>query len=194
MKPEETKDTADTDRRDFLKKTMRGVALLGLGTIAGLVTGRTVPDDKVWQIDPEKCTQCGQCATHCVLNLSAVKCVHSYAVCGYCNLCGGYLQPHAVSLDTAAENQLCPTGAIKRRYVEDVFYEYTIEEKLCIGCSKCVKGCSAFGNGSLYLQVRHDVCANCNECAIARACPSDAFYRASLKRPYRFKHDKNKQG
>ncbi|MHC4761400.1 MAG: hypothetical protein ACYS9H_08680 [Planctomycetota bacterium] len=33
---------------------------------------------------------CGNCATHCVLNESAVKCVHAYAMCGYCDLCTGY--------------------------------------------------------------------------------------------------------
>lgn len=193
MQPENMNNMPDTSRRDFLKKTMRGAALLGLGTIAGVATIRTGADDFVWQIDPGKCTQCGQCATHCVLTPSAVKCVHSHSVCGYCNLCGGYHQPDAVSLDTAAENQLCPTGAIKRRFIEDEFYEYTVDEQLCIGCSKCVKGCAAFGNGSLYLQVRHDVCVNCNECAIARACPSDAFVRVPVKKPYLFKHDRIKK-
>ena len=47
--------------------------------------------------------------------------------------------------------------------------EYIIDEELCIGCAKCVKGCAAFGNGSLHLQVRHDRCLNCNECTIATA-------------------------
>jgi len=51
-----------------------------------------------------------------------------------------------------------PDGAIKRAYVEDPYFEYTIDERLCIGCGKCVKGCNAFGNGSLQLQVRHDRC------------------------------------
>jgi electron transport complex protein RnfB len=55
---------------------------------------------------------------------------------------------------------------------------------LCVGCAKCVKGCNAFGNGSLFLQVRHDRCLNCNACAIARACPSDAFRRISADQPY----------
>ena len=67
-----------------------------------------------------------------------------------------------------AENQLCPTAAIKRTYVEDPYYQYTIDEQLCIGCAKCVEGCNRFGNGSLFLQIRHDRCLNCNECAI---CP-----------------------
>src|SRR6185436_15728344 len=87
-----------------------------------------------------------------------------------------------------AENQLCPTAAIKRTYVEDPYYEYTIDEQLCIGCAKCVEGCNRFGNGSLFLQIRHDRCVNCNECSIARVCPGDAFRRQpasriSLRRP-----------
>jgi electron transport complex protein RnfB len=32
-------------------------------------------------------------------------------------------------------------------------------------------------NGSLYMQVEHDRCLDCNECAIAIACPTQAFYR-----------------
>jgi Fe-S-cluster-containing hydrogenase component 2 len=32
-------------------------------------------------------------------------------------------------------------------------------------------------NGSLYLQVEHDRCLGCNECAIAVACPTQAFHR-----------------
>ena len=32
--------------------------------------------------------------------------------------CGGYLKPDAVNLNTAAENQLCPTAALKRKFIE----------------------------------------------------------------------------
>lgn len=137
----------------------------------------------VWQIDPTKCVQCGQCATHCVLNPSAVKCVHLFSLCGYCKLCFGYFRPGTKTLTSGAENQLCPTGAIGRSFIEDPYYEYIINETLCIGCAKCVKGCNAFGNGSLCLQVRHDICVNCNECAIARACPAGAFYKIPAAKP-----------
>jgi electron transport complex protein RnfB len=88
------------------------------------------------------------------------------------------------NVDSAAENQLCPTSAIVRTFVEDPYYEYTIDEDLCIGCGVCVKGCASFGNGSLYLQVKHDLCVNCNECAIARACPAHAFRRVPADQPY----------
>jgi len=141
----------------------------------------------VWQLDPAKCVQCGRCATNCVLNPSAVKCVHSYEICGYCDLCGGYLQPGAKSRDSGAENELCPVGAITRTFIEDPFYQYTINEALCIGCGKCVKGCGLFGNGSLYLQVKHDLCAGCNECSIARQCPANAYQRVPVRAPYLLK-------
>jgi electron transport complex protein RnfB len=141
----------------------------------------------VWQLDPAKCIQCGRCATNCVLTPSAVKCTHVYAMCGYCDLCGGYFKPGTSTLTTAAENQLCPTNALKRHFIEEPFFEYTIDEELCIGCGKCVKGCGAFGNGSLQLQVRHDRCVNCNHCSIARNCPAEAFSRVPAGDPYLLK-------
>lgn len=172
------------DRRKFLKIGLQSIAVLGLGGITGLAANGIKPERQVWQIDPYLCVQCGKCATNCVLEPSAVKCVHAFAVCGYCDLCSGYFRAQALNLDTGAENRLCPTGAIKRTFIEDPYYEYTINEPLCIGCGKCVKGCAAFGNGSLFLQVRHDRCVNCNDCSIARFCPSGAFKRVSAKNPY----------
>jgi electron transport complex protein RnfB len=50
-----------------------------------------------------------------------------------------------------------------------------------------VKGCVLFGNGSFYLQVRHDRCLNCNECSIARVCPAQAFKRVPASQPYLLK-------
>lgn len=176
--------TPTINRREFVKDSARTVAALALGGIAGLNIAKSQSEEMVWQINPDKCVQCGKCADNCVLKLSAVKCVHAYDVCGYCNLCGGYTRPGSKVLDTAAENQLCPSGAIKRKYIENPYFEYTIDEPLCIGCGKCVKGCNSFGNGSLYLQVRHDRCQNCNDCAIARACPSNAFVRVPATKPY----------
>ena len=175
------------ERRRFLKEGLWGACIAGLGATAGLTARGKGHKNLVWQIDPYLCIQCGHCATHCVLEQSAVKCVQSYAICGYCDLCTGYLEPEPRALDTGAENELCPTGAIKRTFIEDPYFEYTIDESLCIGCAKCVEGCEAFGNGSLYLQVRHDRCLNCNECAIAAACPSGAFKRVPADQPYLLK-------
>jgi len=198
------------NRREFLNLICRGTILTGLAATSGILVFRSVKagscglgitcsnceksgscnmqaallNQTVWQLDPSKCIQCGRCEKNCVMAPSAVKVVHVYAMCGYCDLCGGYLKPDTKNISTAAENQLCPTSAIKRRFVEDPFYEYTIDEALCIGCGKCVKGCSAFGNGSLQLQVRHDRCENCNDCSIARLCPAGAFSRVPANNPY----------
>jgi electron transport complex protein RnfB len=175
------------NRREFLKTVVRFGAAASIVGIGGYVATGAGKEDMVWQIDPSVCIQCGQCATNCVLSPSAVKCVHAYSVCGYCDLCSGYFMPDPPGLNTGAENRLCPTGAIIRTFVEDPYYEYTIDEHLCIGCGKCVKGCSAFGNGSLFLQIRHDRCMNCNECSIARHCPSGAIQRVPSSTPYLLK-------
>jgi len=137
-----------------------------------------------WQIDPRKCVQCGRCATHCVLGESAVKCVRLYASCGYCDFCSGYFQDSRVRFDSAAENQRCPMGAIRRTLIEDPYFKYCVDEALCNGCGKCVKGCWDFGNGSMILQIKQELCKGCNECAIARACPANAIRRVSTETPY----------
>ena len=202
------------NRRKFIQTAFRGTLLTGVSLLGGFLIFRPVKGqfcgldfncercDKsqscslpeaahfrqtVWQLDPSKCIQCGRCATECVMTPSAVKCTHVYAMCGYCDLCGGYLKPDTKTISTAAENQLCPTNAIKRKFIEEPFFEYEIVEALCIGCGKCVKGCGAFGNGSLQLQVRHDRCVNCNQCSIARNCPAGAFSRVPASKPYLLK-------
>lgn len=175
----------DSGRRRVLTQGLRGLSVLaasgGLGWLA------RAHGETVWQIDPNKCTMCGRCATSCVLTPSAVKCVQAYALCGYCDLCPGFFDAEPNALTTGAENQLCPTGAIKRTFVEDPYFEYTIDEALCVGCAKCVKGCADFGNGSFFLQIRHDRCQHCNACAIAAECPSQAFVRVPHSRPYLLK-------
>ena len=176
-------------RRKFIQNGVRLSLLLSLGTVSAAALRRVTTDDYVWQIDPFKCTQCGRCATECVMTPSAVKCVHAFALCGYCDLCGGYLKPDPNARTTAAENQLCPTSAIQRKYIEEPYFEYTIDEDLCIGCAKCVKGCTSFGNGSLHLQIIHDICLNCNECSIARLCPSEAISRVPASEAYKVKGD-----
>jgi len=177
------------NRRDALKTGINTVAGLTIGGVAGLLAGGASSGDTVWQLDPNLCIQCERCSTNCVLPQSAVKCFHSYSMCGYCDLCSGYLEPGAQSRDTGAENQLCPTGAIRRTFVEDPYFQYTIDTELCIGCGKCVKGCGAFGNGSLYLQVNHDICLNCNDCSIARSCPAQAYRRVPASAPYILRGD-----
>ena len=177
------------NRREFIQSGVRLTLALALGSVSGLALSRVIKDDYVWQIDPFECTQCGRCATECVMTPSAVKCIHAYDLCGYCDLCGGYFKPDANELSTAAENQLCPTAAIERKFIEEPYFEYIINEDLCIGCAKCVKGCTSFGNGSLHLQIIHDICLSCNDCSIARVCPSDAIRRVGADKAYNIKGD-----
>jgi len=162
-------------RRELLRWTARGAGLAGLGAITLKALER---DGRyVWQIDPDKCTQCGRCANACVLTPSAVKCVHDFRVCGYCNLCFAYFDRVEGQPGTGAEDLLCPVDALKREHIEDVYYEYKVDMDLCVGCGKCVMGCRTSGNGSLYLQIMRPLCTDCNECAIARECPADAIVR-----------------
>jgi electron transport complex protein RnfB len=177
-------------RRRFLGLVARGGAAAGAAWIGFRTLGaelfRPTPST-VWQIDPDLCIGCDRCRTACVLLPSAVKCVQAYSQCGYCDLCGGYFQPKTKERTTGAENQVCPTGAIKRTFVEDPYFEYKIVEDLCVGCAKCVVGCAAFGNASLFLQIKHDRCVGCNECAIMRVCPAKAIARAPRSQPYKLR-------
>jgi Na+-translocating ferredoxin:NAD+ oxidoreductase subunit B len=182
-----TKENVKLDRRRFLGDNVRAASAAGILGLAGWLTAKKGGNKNlVWQIDPDKCIACGHCQTHCVLDESAVKAVQCFSLCGYCDVCTGFFPIKDYTLDTGAENQLCPTDAIRRKFIEEKsgqrFFEYTIDESLCIGCGKCVAGCKLM-NGSLYLQVRHDRCQNCNECSIAVQCPSKAFIRVNEDQP-----------
>lgn len=175
------------DRRKFMGDNVRIAGALGLCGLAGVLAVRKSRGENLfWQIDPDKCIACGRCESNCVLDESAVKAVQCFTLCGYCDVCTGYFPVKDYVLETGAENQLCPTGAINRKFIEEKggqrFFEYTIEEKLCIACGKCVAGCKLM-NGSLYLQVRYDRCLNCNECSIAIGCPTEAFVRVPAGSP-----------
>lgn len=184
----ENNDNEQT-RREFLRRALRGASLAGMGCLVGLALTPGSGEASVWQIDPAKCTSCGNCATACVLEESAVKGLHAYGICGYCRICFGFFDPQPHAINEGAENQMCPMGAIKRTYVEEPYYEYAVDESLCIGCGKCVEGCNTFGNGSMHLQVRHDRCVNCNQCTIALTCPTCAIQRIPAGQPYLFKKE-----
>ncbi|MGI5818683.1 MAG: 4Fe-4S binding protein [Armatimonadota bacterium] len=177
-------DDRRMDRRSFLKAVTRAVGAIGLGVGVGAVAAKGERDDLVWQIDPEKCIACGNCATACVLTPSAARVVHDVEICGFCDFCFGYFAEVRPGDEETAENLRCPTDAIIRNFVEEPYYEYLIDEPKCIGCAICVEGCRQYGNGSLVMQVRHNRCVDCNECAIAAVCPADAFVRVPASEPY----------
>ena len=102
-------------RKTFLKLIGGFVAAVDLSAGTSLLISSKMGVGKYyWQINPDLCIQCDRCRTNCVLTPSAVKCIHSYAICGYCDLCSGYLKQNHIERGSAAENQLCPTGAVKR--------------------------------------------------------------------------------
>ena len=68
-------------RREFIQGGVRLSLALALGGIGGLAAARMTGEKWVWQIDPFLCTQCGRCATDCVLTPSAVKCEIGRASC-----------------------------------------------------------------------------------------------------------------
>ena len=82
--------------------------MTGLGVAAGALATRSTGAAWVWQIDPAKCLHCGNCATQCVLEQSAVKCVHAYAVCGYCQLCTGFFAPEPERADDGGGEPALP--------------------------------------------------------------------------------------
>ena len=183
------KKTAPEEHRKFLRTIGRLVAGGSILALFGFSYRKSTAKgaEYFWQIDPRICTFCGRCETDCVLPVSAVKCVHAIKVCGYCDLCGGYYRTNVKELNTAAENLMCPTGAIQRKFVEEPYFEYGINENLCNACGKCAKGCNSFGNGSLYLQIKQELCKDCNECRIAKSCPSNAIQRVSRIKAYDLK-------
>jgi Na+-translocating ferredoxin:NAD+ oxidoreductase subunit B len=175
-----------SSRRQFIDTTCRVVGLTALGGAATLL-GQRASAHALYQVDPLKCAACDLCRTSCVLSLSAVKAVNQFSKCGYCRLCPAYMdvnsQPDETGMPTG---KVCPQDALKRRVVgrEDQddpnnnYYEYTVDEKLCTGCGKCIKACKPpFGNGSLRLEIRYDRCVTCNECSILIACPEAAIVR-----------------
>ncbi len=171
-------------RREFLRRGARKALLAGVAGSAGAFVWIGTSGATVWQLDPDKCIACGRCATNCVQNPSAVRAVRVHAICGYCDLCTAYFELEHAARTSGAENLVCPTDALQRRYVREPYYEYSIDEDLCVACGRCVKACRDFGNGSVFLQIRHDRCVRCNECAIGAKCPAEAISRVPAANPY----------
>ena len=161
-------DESPITRRRMMGDATRFVALGGIGSLSGWLfykrsqaaaacpspdatcsecsqaAGCRLP--QVWQLDPNLCIECGRCQTNCVLDLSAVKAVNCFAMCGYCDKCTGYFPddeitcrkrgPRINSARPGPSPARTSTGRPDVRY-----FEYTIDEGLCIACGKCVHGC-----------------------------------------------------
>ncbi len=185
LKPQmETEKNKYQSRREFVRKAGRILVVAPLIALPLALSRKTSASAYVWQIDPFKCTQCGQCKTNCVLTPSASKCTHAFVLCGYCDLCGGYLRQGVKTISTGAENQLCPTGAIKRKFVEEPYFEYTIDGTCATAVQNVCWAAQISGMAHLYMQIRHDLCVNCNDCSIARTCPSEAISRVPADQQY----------
>ncbi|UCE60536.1 MAG: 4Fe-4S binding protein [Phycisphaerales bacterium] len=184
-------------RRDVLGYGARGAGLLVLGSTAFYLTKKAHAKG-VWVIDPAKCINirlgttgidqfCDKCATTCVIPLSAVRAVNDFSKCGRCCICPAYFDVASdIGRDGLPVRKLCPRDAITREAIGDVdpddplnnFYEYTIDKTKCNGCGKCVMACKEpAGLGSIRLEIRYDLCTDCNRCAISTACPEDALAR-----------------
>jgi ferredoxin len=183
-------------RREVLGHAARGAALVGLGGVAALLARRAGAEG-AWQIDPQLCINsrlglhqpdaCEVCALRCVLPLSAVRAVNDHARCGRCYVCPAYFDiKSALGPDGLPSQKLCPRDAISRTPIglidpddpANTYYEYVIDEHKCNGCGRCVLGCKEpAGLSSIRLEVRYDLCLDCNRCSIAQACPKLAYER-----------------
>ncbi|GMU81773.1 MAG: hypothetical protein AMXMBFR47_16440 [Planctomycetota bacterium] len=181
-------------RRELLGHAARGAALVGLGAAAYGLARRSIDPDS-WQLDPHLCINsqvgnpasaaCEACANSCVLALSAVRAVNDHSKCGRCCICPAYFNvKSAVGPDGLPSEKLCPRDAITRRPIGEIdpadpmnnYYDYVIDETLCNGCGRCVMGCKEpAGLGSIRLEVRYNLCVDCNRCTIAQACPAEAY-------------------
>ncbi len=181
-------------RRRAIGRVARGAAVTGIGLTAGFLV-KKAEGQVVWQIDAAKCVNsrlgefgvkvCDLCVKECVVTQSAVRAVNEFSKCGRCCVCPSYFNvKSAVGRDGLPSEKLCPRDAIQRKPIGEAdpndpannFYEYVIDEVKCDGCGKCVMACKEpAGLGSIVLRVRHDLCVNCNNCAISTACPKDAL-------------------
>jgi electron transport complex protein RnfB len=180
----------DVSRRDFMRLGGRLAAGGVLGGIAWRALAGTDPEFELeqpgvryaWQIDPEKCSFCGKCASACVRQPSAVKAVNDQKKCSYCVICYGHIsnkEIDSVKVETDG-HKVCPVDAVRRHNYSggpDGYFTYTIDHERCIGCGECAHACNGHGSKSLFLIIRPDLCLGCNQCQIALECPENAITR-----------------
>ncbi len=177
------------DRRKFLLNAGRAACGLALGGLAYRVVGAHMNEETagpksryVWQIDPEKCTFCGECEKACVRTPSAVKAVNDQKKCSSCVVCYGHISNKEIASNKIMTDgiRVCPHDAVSRKNFsggDDGYFIYDIDHKKCTACGKCAKACNDKGTKSMFLIIRPDLCLNCNGCNIAAACPEGAIDR-----------------
>jgi electron transport complex protein RnfB len=186
------KKSEKPSRRDFLRKTGQLACAGFLGGIVYRVFADKSFDSEdqpqtryAWQINHDKCTYCGQCETACVRKPSAVKAVNDQKKCSFCVVCYGHITNKLIEsskIETDGK-KVCPHNAVKRKNYcggLDGYYIYSVDDKRCVGCAKCVERCNFEGNQSMFLIIRPDLCLGCNDCDIAKQCPSQAIERIHI--------------
>ncbi|TKG96430.1 hypothetical protein EYV94_04045 [Puteibacter caeruleilacunae] len=185
----EKKATSKVDRRNFLRKAGQAACGLALGGIAYRVISGHMDEETegpksrfVWQIDPDKCTFCGDCETACVRTPSAVKAVNDQKKCSSCVVCYGHISNKEIPSEKIMSDgiRVCESDAVTRKNYsggKDGYFIYDIDDDKCTGCGKCAKACNDKGTKSMFLIIRPDLCLNCNSCNIAAKCPEGAVDR-----------------
>lgn len=179
-----------SSRRNFFR---RGGQLLGATALSAAAFRVFSPpsEDAVfiaqgrrfaWQINPDACTSCGLCETACVRKPSAVKALNDPKKCSNCVVCYGHITNKYIDSDQIDSDgeRVCPVDAVSRINFsggKDGMFLYAQDPKICIACGKCAKRCNEHGTKSMFMAIRPDLCLNCNECAIAVACPANAIER-----------------
>ncbi|MDP3436200.1 MAG: hypothetical protein Q8S04_03070 [Bacteroidales bacterium] len=177
------------DRRKFLVNLGRGACAIVIGGVTYRVVKNQLnpqgagPKTRfVWAIDPHKCNGCGICEVACVRTPSAVKAVNDQKKCSFCVVCYGHISDKQIASDKIISDgkRVCPHDAVVRESYSgtvDGTFIYTIDDKKCTGCGKCVKNCTEKGTQSMFLIIRPDLCIACNSCNIAAKCPQKAIDR-----------------
>jgi len=173
----------------------RGFGAAALGAVAGRVLWGGRDDEEYiqpphrygWQINPDKCTYCGLCATACVRAPSAVKAVNDQKKCSNCVVCYGHIHDRDLPSDRIDRDgrRVCPRDAVCRAALAgglDGAYLYTVKCEQCDGCGKCALECNLHGSRSMFLIIRPDLCLGCNDCSIARVCEAGAVERVQSSR------------
>lgn len=170
-----------------MKKDIILFLVISLLTISGaFIVNKRAGADKdpkgFWAIINSDCIGCGGCATECVIPSSAAKAEINQSICDGLEDCPAFYKNTKGDFSRGRDNQICPTGALKRTKLENGKYKYTVDKEKCIGCGKCTRACQKKGEGALTLIIDPDYCLECNECSIVPECPKDAVVRTDVRK------------